>query len=169
MTKNLPSDRYVIDPSNKILLKEVVVPATLEQVWHAWTTNEGAQTFFSSQTKIDFKPGGPYEIYFLLDNPYGSKGSEDCHVLNSLPMRMLSFEWNAPPEFGPLRNQRTIVVILLDAIDNRQVKVSLFHYGWGKGNDWDKLYAYFDRAWGYVLENLKRRFINGPINWSADD
>ena len=27
-------------------------------------------------------------------------------------------------------------------------------------------YAYFDRAWGNVLANLRKRFESGPIDWS---
>ena len=28
-------------------------------------------------------------------------------------------------------------------------------------------YAYFDRAWGNVLGNLKKRFETGPVDWTA--
>ena len=44
--------------------------------------------------------------------------------------------------------------------------VSLHHTGWGDGGEWDKAYAYFDRAWGNVLANLQKRFADGPIDWT---
>jgi uncharacterized protein YndB with AHSA1/START domain len=56
------ANRFASDPSDKVLRKEIIVPASLEDVWHAWTTNDGAQTFFSSQTNIQFYLGGPFEI-----------------------------------------------------------------------------------------------------------
>ena len=37
--------------------------------------------------------------------------------------------------------------------------------GWGSGDKWDQSFAYFDRAWGRVLENLAKRFPDGPIDW----
>ena len=30
----------------------------------------------------------------------------------------------------------------------------------------EQAYAYFDRAWGNVLANLRKRFESGPIDWS---
>ena len=44
--------------------------------------------------------------------------------------------------------------------------MTLHHTGWGEGGEWDQAYAYFDRAWGNVLANLKKRFDNGPIDWT---
>ena len=155
------------DQSDRILRKEIIVPATLEQVWHAWTTTDGVKTFFSSDAKVELAVGGPFEIYFLLDAPYGSRGSEGCRVLSYLPPKMLSFSWNAPPEFGELRDKHTIVVLQFGEIEPGKVKVALSQHGWGRGEDWDKLYDYFDKAWSYVLGNLKKRFVAGPIDWQS--
>lgn len=157
----------VKDQSNKILRKEMAIPATLEEVWNAWTTTEGVRTFFSSETKVELAVGGPFEIYFLLDAPYGSKGSEGCRVLSYLPMEMLSFSWNAPPEFGDLRGKHTIVVLQFEEVEPSKVKVVLSQHGWGRGEDWDRLFDYFDKAWSYVLGNLKKRFVAGPIDWQS--
>jgi uncharacterized protein YndB with AHSA1/START domain len=165
MPNNQLSNRFVSDPSDKILHKEVIVSATIDQVWHAWTTSEGARTFFSESANIELRPGGPYEILFVMENPAGQRGSEDCRVLSFLPRKMLTFEWNAPPEFGPLRGQHTLMVILFSEYKSGEVTVSLYQHGWGRGEAWDKLYDYFDRAWGYVLKNLQQRFIDGPIDW----
>lgn len=161
------SNRYVKDPSDKILRKEVIVPASLKEVWDTWTTTEGVKTFFSSDAKVELAVGGPYEIYFILENPYGLKGSEDCKILSYLPMEMLSFDWSAPPEFGDLRNRRTQVILQFEEIEPEKVKVKFSQYGWGKGEDWNRLYDYFDKAWSYVLGNLKKRFTEGPIDWSS--
>lgn len=155
------------DRSDRILCKEILVPATLIQVWDAWTTSEGAMTFFSPQAAVELVVGGLYEIYFYPNAPQGSRGSEDCRVLSYLPKEMLSFSWNAPTEFGELRNKHTIVVLRFEQTDPGTVKVLLWQHGWGKGENWDKLYDYFDRAWSHVLGNLKKRFAARPINWQA--
>jgi uncharacterized protein YndB with AHSA1/START domain len=160
-------DKHVKNPSDKILRKEITIPASLKQAWDAWTTTEGVKSFFSSEAKIELAIGGAYEIYFILENPYGLKGSEDCKVLSFLPMEMLSFEWNAPPEFGELRGQHTRVVLQFQELESGKVKVILSQLGWGRGEGWDKLYDYFNKAWAYVLNNLKKRFSEGPINWSS--
>lgn len=162
-----PSDRYVKDQSDKILRLEIIVPASLEGVWKAWTTTQGVKTFFSSDAKVELAVGGSYEIYFDLEKPYGLRGSEDCRVLSYLPMEMLSFDWNAPPEFGELRKKHTIVVLQFEEVGPGQVKVVVSQLGWGKGEEWNKLCDYFYKAWSYVLGNLKKRFVAGPIEWSS--
>ena len=51
-------------------------------------------------------------------------------------------------------------------IDGKSTRVTLHHTGWGDGGEWDQTYAYFDRAWGNVLGNLKKRFETGPQDWT---
>lgn len=161
-------ERYINDPSDKIIRKEVTVSAPVDSVWDTWTTTEGVTTFFSREAHIELRIGGPYEIYFILDAPDGMRGSEDCRILGYLPKKMLSFEWNAPPTFGELRNIRTQVVLQFEEAGENQVRVILSHIGWGKGEDWDKLYEYFDEAWSRVLENLRQRFEENPGDWPID-
>ena len=165
MANYTPPYRYAEQISPKILHKEVEVAASLENVWHAWTTTEGVNTFFSPNATVDLRVGGPFEIYFIDDAPYGSRGSEGCKILSYLPMKMLAFDWNSPPQFEPLRHKRTQVILLFEQTEPGKVKVDFSQYGWGVGEDWDQVYAYFDKAWSYVLGNLQKRFAEGPIEW----
>jgi uncharacterized protein YndB with AHSA1/START domain len=93
--------------------RQIVVPALRDDVWRAWTTNEGAATFFAPRTNIELGLGGAYELQWSDDDeaPPGSQGSEGCTVLSYLPQEMLSFEWNAPPEFPTVRGTHTFVVV----------------------------------------------------------
>lgn len=163
------SDRYVAEPTDAVLRKQVTVSAPLDAVWEAWTTTAGIETFFAPKARVELRLGGPYEVYFAVDAPRGSQGSEDCRVLSYLPKEMLAFEWNAPPDFGDLRRKRTQVMVTLVENEPGRVIVTLAQSGWGKGAEWNRLYAYFDRAWGNVLENLAKRFLEGPINWSGSE
>jgi uncharacterized protein YndB with AHSA1/START domain len=79
---------------------------------------------------------------------------------------MLSFTWNAPPSLPEVRAQRTVVIVRIQPVNERETRVTLHHAGWGDGGEWDKAYAYFDRAWGNVLANLRKSFESGPIDWS---
>ncbi|MBT3229081.1 MAG: SRPBCC domain-containing protein [Candidatus Marinimicrobia bacterium] len=143
--------------NNKRLHKSILVQADLKSSWEKWTTHAGLKTFLGLDNKIELTPGGPYEIYFLLDNPEGTRGGEGNQVLSFLPPRMLSFTWNAPPTIPEVRNHshKTWVVIQLEEVDARQTRVSLDHLGWLDGEKWDETYAYFDHAWEIVLDSLK--------------
>ena len=80
---------------------------------------------------------------------------------------VLSFDWNAPPHLPEARAQRTFVVVRMEPVTDTTTKVTLHHTGWGDGGEWDKTYAYFERAWGAVLVNLKTRFEKGPQDWTS--
>jgi uncharacterized protein YndB with AHSA1/START domain len=146
--------------------KEVVVNATLDQAWAAWTTREGIVSFFAPDAVVEPRVGGAFHIHIDPGAPAGSKGADDMRFLALQPKKMISFDWNAPPSLPEVRQQRTFVVVRFVAVDDRSTRVSLHHAGWGDGGEWDKAYGYFDRAWGGVLANLKKRFDQGPVDWS---
>ena len=145
--------------------KQVVVNATLDQAWDAWTTREGIVAFLAPDAKIEPRVGGAFEIYFDPYAPAGSKGADGMRFMALQPKKMLSFDWNAPPSLPEARQQRSFVVVRFEPLDDRQTRVTLHHTGWGDGGEWDKAYAYFDRAWGNVLANLGKRFDKGPQDW----
>lgn len=152
--------------AERAIEKQVIVAAGVEEVWQSWTTREGVVAFMAPDAKIDPRVGGAFEIYF---DPYaapGSRGADGMRFMALQPLRMLSFDWNAPPSLPEARQQRTFVVVRLVAEGERATRVSLHHSGWGDGGEWDRAYAYFDRAWGHVLEALKRRFEQGPRDWA---
>jgi uncharacterized protein YndB with AHSA1/START domain len=146
--------------------KEIVVAATVDDVWDAWTTRAGIESFFAPEAIVDPRPGGAFHIHF---DPYaqaGAKGADDMRFLALQPKRMLSFDWNAPPHLPEARSQRTVVIVRLEPATEKSTRVRLHHTGWGDGGQWDLAYAYFDRAWGNVLVSLGKRFDTGPKDWT---
>ena len=158
-----PSPAFALE---RAIDKDVVVNATLDQTWDAWTTREGIVGFFAPDAKIEPRVGGAFAIYIDPEAPEGMKGADDSHYMALQPKKMLSFDWNAPPHLPEARAQRTFVVVRLEPVNEATTRVTLHHTGWGSGGEWDKTYAYFDRAWDYVLGNLKKRHDAGPRDWS---
>lgn len=146
--------------------KEVIVAAPLAAVWENWTTKAGIESFLAPQAEIDARVGGAFHIHFDPLAAPGMRGADDMRFMALQPMKMLSFDWNAPPSLPQARQQRTFVVVRLHDVDGRSTRVSLHHTGWGEGGEWEQTYAYFDRAWGKVLANLKKRHETGPIDWA---
>jgi uncharacterized protein YndB with AHSA1/START domain len=147
--------------------KEVVIAASLDQAWEAWTTREGIRSFFAPDANIEPRVGGAFAIYINPLAPAGEKGADDMRFMALQPKQMLSFDWNAPPHLPEIRKQRTFVIVRFEPIAEKSTRVRLHHTGWGDGGDWDKTYAYFDRSWGNVLANLQKRFETGPVDWTA--
>lgn len=146
------------DLSPREIRLERTVGAPRGVVWELWTTAAGISKWLVSDARIDLRVGGHYELYFLADYPAGSRGSETCRVLSFLPGRMISFTWNAPPHLERTRWLHTWVVVELeDAPDGTRVRVT--HTGWPMSGlrdepQWERTFAYFERAWAAVLDSL---------------
>lgn len=153
--------------AERALNKEVVVKATLDQVWAAWTTREGIISFFAPDARIEARVGGAFQIHFDPLAEPGAKGADDMRFLALQPQRMISFDWNAPPSLPQARQQRSFVIVRFTPVDEQNTRVTLHHVGWGDGGEWDKAYTYFNNAWDAVLGNLRKRFEQGPQDWTA--
>ena len=147
--------------------KQVEVAASLDQAWDAWTTREGITAFFAPDAKVEPRVGGAFQIYMDPLAQPGMRGADYMRVMAVQPKKMISFDWNAPPHLAQARQQRTFVIVRLEPVGEKLTRISLHHTGWGDGGEWDQTYAYFDRAWGGVLGNLKKRFETGPVDWTS--
>lgn len=143
------------NPVGRTLHKETTVASPIKHVWWAWTTSEGMASWWVKENWIELRIGGPFEVYFLLDQKRGYQGSEDCRILSYCPPEMLSFSWGFPPNFPELRLERTWVVLRFVSLNPTETKVILDNFGYRSGPAWDKGYSYFDDAWGNVLELLR--------------
>ncbi|MGL1893055.1 MAG: SRPBCC domain-containing protein [Spirochaetaceae bacterium] len=144
--------------NDKKLIKTKIVNCDIDLIWWKWTTHQGLKTFFGAYNEIELKIDGKYEIFFLMDNPVGEKGGEGNKILSYLPNKMLSFTWNAPPEYSFVRNHlhKTWVVVEFKEIDTHKIEICLTHLGWLDGNEWEEVFNYFDNAWERVLESLNQ-------------
>ncbi len=148
------------------VVKEVEVRAVPGEVWKAWATGAGAKTFFAPDAKIEAKPGGAYELYFGPEEPAGKRGSEGCTVVSAAALKKLVFTWNFPPSIPALRDAKALTQVTVELFaQGKTTKVKLTQTGWKEGADWEKGRAYFDRAWGVVLDRLAHRFRRGPLDW----
>ena len=150
----------------KQIIKQAVVSAARSDVYDAFTTTDGATTFFGPRANVEKRLLGAYEILFDLEEEPGRQGGEDCRMLAFLELELLSFEWNAPPQFPNARNEKTFVVVRFHEAPGG-TRVELVHAGFGEGEEWDAVHAYFERAWGLVMHWLVHRFSVGPIDWDS--
>ncbi len=152
--------------TNTVLTKSVLVDASLEEVWRAWTTLDGIKRFFAPDARLEMRPRGKYEMLFDLEKPEGQKGAEGCTVLSYVPLKMFSFTWGAPPEYPKARKEiAQWVVLFFDETGPKRTLVRFQEFGWKENKEGERVYEYFDRAWELVLARLARSFTHGPIDW----
>ena len=136
-----------------------VIDAPVADVWKAWTTVEGIESFFAPKAaKVVPEPGGAFELWFGVDYPEGTRGSEGCMFHSVTPMRRLVFEWNAPPTIPTIRKLRTLVYLDFAPADGNRTSLTLRNFGYGDGEEWAQNKAYFQSAWPAVMASLEKRF-----------
>jgi len=144
----------------KSLRFEVTIPASVDEVWTALTTREGVTTWLWRDARIDLRPGGDWVVLY----PGGNTGGGT--VLSFVPKRRLSLAAMAPEQFPIVREQRTTAVFELELASPTSTKVTLTQTGWKEGPEWDAAFEYLARGNSMLLEQLHRRFVSGPIDWS---
>jgi uncharacterized protein YndB with AHSA1/START domain len=114
--------------SERAIRKDVRVPASLDEVWDAWTTSDGLMSFMAPKAHVELVPLGPYEITF--DPEDERQGTKGLKLLGFLPKEFLSFQWNASPEYPTVRANPGWVVVQFEELESGEVEVSLTHWGW---------------------------------------
>jgi uncharacterized protein YndB with AHSA1/START domain len=140
---------------------EVVVPASLDDVWQAFTTASGLVTWLTPAAKVELRLGGPWEADF----PGGKTGGGT--ILSFLPREMLAVAALAPEAFPTVRRERTQAVFRFEPVDPTHTRVRLAQIGWQVGSEWDAAFAYLAGGNAQLLNSLHHRFASGPVDWQA--
>ena len=93
----------------RVLTAEVLVPAPVDPVWAAWTTNDGIATFFAPKSQVDLRVDGTYSIYFNPEAKPGERGAENMRIVALDPMRRFAFTWSAPTSIPTVRDRKSVV------------------------------------------------------------
>jgi hypothetical protein len=67
-----------------------------------------------------------------------------------------------------VRHGGTWIVVQFQAVGVDQTHVTVTHWGWKEGGEWDIAYHHMVRGWSDLIERFKLRFAKGPINWDQE-
>ncbi|HEV3329821.1 MAG TPA: SRPBCC domain-containing protein [Bryobacteraceae bacterium] len=146
---------------DKALIFETTVPATQTAVWKAFTTSDGLSTWLTPGAVVDLRKGGEWTAHF----PGGKSGGGT--ILNFIPEQEIIMSALAPEQFPHVRAERTTAKFEFLAKGDSTV-VRLVQTGWKNGEEWDKAYDYLAQGNAQLLETLRRRFVNGPLDWAKE-
>ena len=138
----------------------VTVPATLDQVWDAFTTPAGMTAWLAPYAEVQLAVGGPWQVSFTAGG-----AAAGGNVLLYQPKSLLAVSAMAPVQFPAVRRDRTTAVFLFDAAGPNVTTVRLAQTGWKAGDEWDKAFDYLATGNAQLLEALYHRFAVGPEAW----
>jgi uncharacterized protein YndB with AHSA1/START domain len=138
----------------------VTVPATIDQVWDAFTTVPGMVSWLAPQAAVDPQRGGKWEVSF---GPGSSTAGGTVELVQ--PKSLLAIAAMAPDRFPTVRRERTDAVFEFTPAGPNATTVRLAQTGWKQGAEWDQAFDYLSRGNAELLEALYHRFAVGPMNW----
>jgi len=147
-----------VSAPEKALRFEVLVPATVEDVWTAFTTNAGLATWLWKDVTVDLRKEGEWTVHF----PGGATGGGN--IVEFTPQRRLVMRALCPEQFPTVRRERTTAVFEFQPVDGK-TRVTLTQTGWKQGKEWDDAYEYLAGGNAQLLNQLLYRFTKGPIQW----
>lgn len=142
----------------KALKFEVVVAAKVADVWQAFTTNAGLDTWLWQDCTVDLREGGGWIVHY----PGGKTGGGT--IVSFREGRRLVLHAMAPERFPEVRSEGTTAVFDF-APEGDGTRVALTQTGWKPGKEWDDAYEYLASGNAQLLEQLYVRFARGPIKW----
>ena len=146
----------------KALLFETAIPASLDDVWTAFTTSAGLSTWLTPGAVVELRKGGEWTAHF----PGGATGGGT--IIDFTPKTKLVMSAKAPPMFPHVAAERTTATWIFERVGDKVTRVSLHQTGWKEGEEWDKAYEYLAVGNAQLLDTLRRRFENGPIDWDKE-
>ena len=75
-----------------ILVQEVVVEASVQRLWAAYTTEEGWRAWAAPAVEIDLRAGGTIRTHYGPEASVGDPGTNTLHILNYVPERVLTLQ-----------------------------------------------------------------------------
>ena len=145
---------------NKALKFEVEVPASVEAVWQAFSTSEGLSAWLTPGAVVDLRKGGEWTAHFPGGKTAGGA------MVSFIPQREMVMSAMAPERFPTVRAERTTATFRFLPQGKGTTLVQLEQTGWKEGAEWDRAYDYLAAGNMQLLETLRRRFVDGPIDWN---
>jgi uncharacterized protein YndB with AHSA1/START domain len=140
------------------LVIEVEIPASVAEVWQAFSTSDGLSTWLTPNAVVDLRPGGEWIAHF----PGGSTGGGT--IVSFVPEKEMVLSALAPDQFPHVRAERTKAMFQFEPRGNSTV-VRLTQTGWKSGEEWTRAYEYLMAGNAQLMAALHRRFVNGPMDW----
>jgi len=145
--------------STEPLVHEGIVDASVEDVWAAWTTTEGLESWLAPHASIDWRIGGrmrsSYDPAGTLDDP----AVIENEILSFEPLRMFSMRVSRAPADFPFANtiRDMWTVVYLEPVGAERTRVRLVSLGFSLDEESQQMRTFFDQGNAVTLTQMQQR------------
>jgi uncharacterized protein YndB with AHSA1/START domain len=143
-----------------------VLPAGPAEVFAAVATTEGWKTWAVPVAFGDVKTGGFMETSYDMAAKAGDPANIQQEFIAVIPEKLVVFRTTrTPPGFpSPELFYKTATILELSP-EGAGTRLTLSHTGFGAGAGYDQLHGFFTQGNAQTLEQLRKRFASGPIDF----
>jgi len=141
---------------------EGIVNAAADQVWKAFTTKEGIESWMVAKTDFELRVGATWRTSYSKESTLDDDTAIHQSILAFDPRRMLAFRTVKPPKGFPYPAAivKTWTVVYFEPIGSTQTKVTIRMLGYTADEETQKMRPFFERGNRATLDGLIRKFEN---------
>jgi uncharacterized protein YndB with AHSA1/START domain len=150
---------YATKTGERVLRIETIVPASVEQVWHAWTTQDGLKKWIAPVATIDLKVGGTISTNYDGKARIGDPGTIQLPIVNYIEKQLIVLKVRLNSNFARKvrdEDQNLQEIVQIVDIGGGRTKIISSMVGWGTGEEWDKTYDFFARGNEWTYQQLAK-------------
>lgn len=146
------------------LVTETVVEAPVDEVWNAFTTEDGMTSWMVPHARIDLRVGGKILTNYHADGKLGDENTIENTILSYEPNRMLSLKATKLPADFPFKDAIKDMwsVIHFESLPDGRTRVRTVGLGYRSDEESQRLRGFFEQGNAWTLEQLRKHFANGP-------
>lgn len=142
------------------LVVEGVVDAPVADVWRAFTTKAGLESWMVPHAEIDLKVGGKMLTNYDPKGSIGDAGTIENTILSYDPERMFSIKATKPPEKFPYKEALNQMwsVIYFEPIEAQQTRIRVISMGFNDTEESKKMREHFKAGNDWTVKKLQQKF-----------
>ncbi|MFN8135943.1 MAG: hypothetical protein U0T69_00025 [Chitinophagales bacterium] len=150
------------DPNGeKILQLSIIVPIVKCEAWKLFSTDNGLVKWIAPVAKIELETGGSIKTNYDKEKGPDDKSAIRLDIINYLTDELMTLKVNLnnsfPKEVQQEDKNLQEIIQFID-IGNEQTKIISSMVGWGKGEQWDKTYNFFEKGNIWTYEQVLKIF-----------
>lgn len=136
---------------------EVEIEASVDDVWWAFSTTKGLQSWVAPLADIDFKVGGKWRANYNKEGKLGDETTIENTILAYDPKRMISIKATGFPKNFPFREaaKNTWSVFYFTPISDNKTKMTVVGLGYNDTEESKQMRSYFKTANAYSAKQLQ--------------
>jgi uncharacterized protein YndB with AHSA1/START domain len=131
----------------------------VEQVWNAWTTQDGLREWVAPVVAINLRIGGTISTKYDSKAKIGESGTITLPIVNYVEKQLITLRVNLNDSFARKvrdEDQNLQEIVQIADIGDGKTKLVSSMVGWGTGKEWDDTYAFFARGNEWTYQQLAK-------------